>query len=487
MGKTTQTSGTEPSEGKDLKRGLSSLHIQMISLGGIIGSSYFLGIGDSILNLGVSTLYALILGGFIVWLVANAMGELCVALPRTGGFVSHARELVGRPWAAAVGWSYWVNWCAYVPSEMIAGGLILHMFFPAIGTMYWAILVGLVISYINLSDVKNFGKIESFLALMKIAAILFFCVMAALIWFGVIGSSPEAKGILGLQNVAGPEHDYSKLLPLGLIVIFQRMVMVLVNFQGTEIIALSAAETANPEHSIPLAIKSVSLRIIAAFVVPVALVLLILPHTEASIERSVFVTALERYGFGWASVFFSIVVLGAAVSCANSGLYGAIRALYSLSREGLAPAQFSRVNAHFVPSWATYVTVGLCWLFVPLFVFFEGSSLYQWLLAVSGFSGAICWISISWCQLRFRKQFLASGRKSSDLLYAAPGFPYLSYVAIWVQIASLAFVAFDADLRGCLYLGVPCVLGPMLWVYFWDKKQAKQQKLSEPEVSSKSA
>jgi AAT family amino acid transporter len=133
------------------------------------------------------------------------------------------------------------------------------------------------------------------------------------------------------------------------------------------------------------------------------------------------------------------------------------------------------------------VTVGLCWLFVPLFVFFEGSSLYQWLLAVSGFSGAICWISIAWCQIRFRKQLRAEGRNSTDLGYAAPGYPVLSYLSVWVQIACLAFVFFDEDLRSCLYLGIPCVLLPMLGVYLWDKMQAQQKDTADEFNSSKSA
>ena len=159
-----------------LQRGLNAVYVQLISLGGIIGSCYFLGIGYTVAEVGPGTALSLLLGGAIVWLVANGMGELCVAIPRSGSFVSFAREMVGRPWAAGVGWSYWFNWCAYVPSEMIAGGIIMHRFVPSVPVVWWAIAFGGVITYINLSNVKNFGNIESGLALIKIAAIIMFCV-----------------------------------------------------------------------------------------------------------------------------------------------------------------------------------------------------------------------------------------------------------------------------------------------------------------------
>jgi AAT family amino acid transporter len=461
-----------------LRRGLNAIHVQLISLGGIIGSCYFLGIGDSIQNLGAATVCALLLGGFIVWLVANAMGELCVGLLRVGGFVSHARELVGRPWAAGVGWAYWVNWCAYVSSEMIAGSLIMHHFFPAVSTGYWAVLFGIVISLTNLSNVKYFGQIESVLTLVIIVAILFFCVMAVLIWFGIIGQQPDGDGFIGARHVLG---NPANLMPVGLLLIIQRMVMILVNYQGIETIALSAAETSNPEQTIPMAVRNVSYRIIAAYVIPVILIVLILPRAAVGLQQSVFVTALDRYGFPWALLFFSVVGISAALSCANFSLYGAIRSLYSLAQEGLAPRFLASLNKNSVASWAIYATVLISWIFIPLLLFYESTSLYQWLLAVSGFSSAICWISIFWCQLRFRKKLTVDGKNAKDLPFAAPGFPYLSYFSIWIQFACLTFVVLDPELRSCLYLGLPSLLVPMAVIYLKDKKTAPSGAITQAE------
>src|SRR5271170_834342 len=117
---------------KHLQRGLSGFQVQLISLGGIIGSSYFLGSGQLIGEIGPAVVISFMLGGWIVWMVALAMADLAVKMPREGSFVSYASELVNRPWAAGVGWSYWLNWCAYIPSEMVAGGLIMHHWIPAV-------------------------------------------------------------------------------------------------------------------------------------------------------------------------------------------------------------------------------------------------------------------------------------------------------------------------------------------------------------------
>ena len=465
MNREPDTPAAARDQPETLRRGLNAVHVQLISLGGIIGSCYFLGIGYTVAEVGPGTVLSLLLGGVIVWLVANGMGELCVAMPRSGSFVSFAREMVGRPWAAGVGWSYWFNWCAYVPSEMIAGGIVMHRFFPSVPVIWWAIAFGAVITFINLSNVKNFGNIESGLALIKIVAIIMFSVVGVLIWLGVTGhlggSEAQPHRFLGLSILTGGK-GLAGIFPSGIGAALLTMVMILVNYQGTEIVAISAAETKNPEKNIPVAIRNVAYRIVAIYVIPVIILVSILPYKDAGLSDSVFAHALSVYGMRWAGWIFSFVVLTAALSCANSGLYGTIRALYSLSREGLAPAWLSGLNRSGVPARATIVTIAVCWAFIPFFIFFQKSSFYTWLLSVSGFAGAVCWISISWCQLRFRRRIMARGYSAKDLVYSAPAFPYLSHFAIWVQIGCLVLVALNTKLRTCLVIGVPAVLIPLL-------------------------
>ncbi|MFZ9595523.1 MAG: amino acid permease [Bdellovibrionia bacterium] len=450
-----------------LHRNLGSLQVQLISIGGIIGSSYFLGIGSILKQAGGTTLLAFLLGGVIVSLVSLAMCELSVGMSREGSFVSQSRELLGSPWAAGVGWAYWFNWCAYIPSEMLAGGMILHEFFPSISILHWAMLFAAVITLINLLNVKYFGKIESLLALIKVMALVLFTVLGTGVWLGIVGD--RANTLRLPQSLMGP-LSYPTLdptqshLPGGAFAFLLTMVLVLVNFQGTELIALTAAETKNPEKDIPRASRNIALRIILLYVVPISLLLLIFPLDQVQVEKSAFVTALGHYGFQRSASVFQWIIITAALSCSNSGLYGAVRALYGLGKEGLAPAWVSKTNSQGVPLYATALTISVAWAFLPLYHFFENSNFYVWLLSVSGFTGALCWISITLCQIRFRKQGGKTQVKGNSG-YQMPGFPGLSYLSLILQIICLGFLAFHPTLRTSIILGLPAFAGPALYVW----------------------
>lgn len=440
-----------------LQRSLGPLQLQLISLGGIIGSGYFLGIGTILRQSGAAAVLAFVLGGLIVWLVALAMGELCVGMARKGTFISHASELLGRPWAAGVGWAYWFNWCALIPSEMLAGGMILHQLSPNISILAGGIFCGFVITITNLLNVKYFGHLESGLALVKVGAMALFSGVALLIYMGMQGqglSLPPLTETLAFS----PKED------LGFLV---TMVLVLVNFQGTEIIALSAAEAKDPETTIPLATRNIALRTALLYVVPITLLILIFPMREISNEQSPFIHALRRHGFFGLGTWFQWVILSAALSCGNSGLYSAVRALYGLGVEDLAPSWVTQVNSKGIPVPATLFTLLACWLFLPLYFFFDTTTLYTLLLTLSGFGGAICWISISWCQLRLRQKWIREKLPLSSLPFRMPGFPYLSFLSLFLQIFFIGMLVFNSSLRSSLILGLPAFLAPLL--FFWLK------------------
>ena len=212
-------------------RGLKNRHLQLIALGGIIGSGYFLGTGYVISKAGPASFLAYLLGGLIVFSVMLCLGELAVAVPISGSFVNYAREYISPAWACGVGWCYWITWVSYVPSEMIAGGIIMNGYFPEISTMWWAVLFGLMITFINLSCVETFGEMEFWLALIKVVALLMFVVLAILIFFGVIGT----QGFLGTTVLLGS----GGFTPNGSWSVFLTMVLILVNFQGSQIIGLA--------------------------------------------------------------------------------------------------------------------------------------------------------------------------------------------------------------------------------------------------------
>lgn len=450
------------SAGDGLQRGLKSRHLQLIALGGIIGSGYFLGTGYVIDSAGPAATLAYLLGGLIVLCVMLCMGELAVAIPISGSFVTYANDFISPAWACGVGWSYWLTWVFYVPAEMIAGGIIMNNFFPTIDTIWWAVGFGLIITIINISYVGTFGELEFWLAIVKILAIIMFIVLAVLILFGIIGS----EGFKGTSLLLG-EGGFT---PKGSWAILLTMVIILVNFQGSEIIGLAAGESKEPEKSIPIAIKNVTWRIIALYIIPLLLLLSIYPWKEAGLQESVFAAALNSYGFKWAGGLFSFVVLTAAISCSNSGLYGCTRAVYALAREGMAPKFLGKVNKSGVPQNATLLSIAGCWICVMAYTIDTSETIFTYLLALSGFSGAIAWISICWSQLNFRRKLEREGFNINNLKFKVPFFPYLSHFAIWVQVACLVIIAFNEDLRISLYIGIPLLILPILWYKIWGYK-----------------
>jgi len=219
-------------------------------------------------------------------------------------------------------------------------------------------------------------------------------------------------------------------------------------------------------------VKQVSYRIIAIYVIPVFLLVCILPWQDAKVEESVFAIALSKYGFEWAGNLFLLVVLTAAVSCSNSGLYATSRCIFALSKEGMAPAWLGRVNARGVPYNAILTSIAGCWLFIIAFSLMndEAKAQYVQLLVISGFTGGIAWISICWSQLHFRRRMIAEGNEHL-LQYKAPFFPWFTLIAIWAQVACLLGAMFDPGLRLPAVLGFVLLIIPMgLYQIFGKKK-----------------
>ncbi len=440
-------------EAQNMNRGLKNRHLQLISLGGIIGSGYFLGTGYVLEKAGPAAILAYLLGGAIVLCVMLCLAELAVAQPVSGSFVTYAREHISDTWACGVGWAYWLNWIAYVPSEMIAAGIIMNNFVPEVSQLWWAVLFGLLVTLINLFKVDKFGESEFWLSMIKIAALVVFSIVALLIVLGIIGD----RGYLGTSVLLGS----GGFAPEGYWAIIMTMVIILVNFQGSEIIGLAAGECKNPEKSIPIAVRNVTWRIITLYIIPISLLISILPWDKASLNESVFAAALAEYGLDSLSSVLAFVVLTAAISCSNSGLYGSGRTLHALSKYGMAPKWLAGLNKNGMPSKSIYISICACWIIILLYTFDTSETLYTYLLAVSGFTGAMAWISICWSQYRFRKKLMAQGLVHT-LKYKTPFFPYVTLFGIWVQVFCMAVIAFTPDLRPTLYVGIPMMVVPML-------------------------
>ncbi|CDZ78720.1 Amino-acid permease RocC [Legionella massiliensis] len=441
------------------RRGLKDRHVQLIALGGIIGSGYFLGTGAVVNDVGPSVFIAYMFGGLIIYLTMLCMGELAVAIPISGSFITYTADFISPTVACGVGWSYWISWVAYIPAECIAGGIIMQHF-TGINGYVWAVCFGLLITYINIAKVGTFGEIEFWLAIVKIAALMGFVALAILIFFGII-HGPQPSGIIGARFI----YDQGGLFPNGGMALLTAMVLLLVNYQGSEIIGLAAGESINPARMIPRAVRNVTFRILFIYIIPVFCLVLIFPWQKAGLANSVFADALDFYGLRWAGAATSFVTLTATLSCSNSGVYGIVRSLNALARNGMAPHALSKLNRNAVPQNAGVVTLASIWVLLGISYFFGQSMLYIALLLVSGFTGAIAWISLCWAQINFRKRLYQAGYTTADLSYKTPGSPYTGILAITLMVICLVFLAFNKDhsykvafVMGFLSLTLPMII-----------------------------
>ena len=418
----------------ELRKGIHPWMANLIALGGIIGSCYFIGSGWLIKELGVSAAFAFMIGGLVIYVVMRSFAELLVNIPRRGSFVSYSREFIHPVWAVATGWSYWMNWVAYVPSEAVAGSIIMVSLFgqlPLLGAAtgpVWAFVFLTLITIINLTHVERFGFIESMLAILKISAVAIFSVVALLIVTGLLGGQPVGATILFPSGSA----NWGELFPAGIYPLFGYLAIILVNFQGSEIIGLAAAETQNPEVTVPKACRQVTWRIIGIFVIPITFLVLILSRTDSGLDDSMFAAALDNYAINlglpwlhWIAAGFAVIVLTAAFSCANAGMFGTVRSMYALAVEGMAPRFFAKLNKNGVPQNATIFTLLCCWITLVLNIKYGESDAYAILLSVSGFTGAICWISICLSQVMFRRKVISRGYTAADIKSATPLSPWL--------------------------------------------------------------
>ena len=243
------------------------------------------------------------------------------------------------------------------------------------------------------------------------------------IWVGLWGQSDEYTGFLaGVVNFSGTMSFGAKVFPLGIMAILVNMTVVLVTFQGTEIVGLAAAESQNPEESVPKACKSVTYRIALLYILPLILVILVYPYELASDANPVFADIMNFYGIEWLGFVFSAVVLVAAFSCANTGFYGTVRCMYGLSIEGLAPKFLSKVTKSGNPRASVLWTLLFMWIVLVLGLISEVTgfmtSLYTSLLSLSGFTGTLAWVGIILSQISFRKKLKKNGYDPETCLKA---------------------------------------------------------------------
>lgn len=442
----------EPSsEVEHLERKMEARHIQMISLGGVIGTGLFLSSGYTINQAGpVGTIIAYAVGAVLVYAVMLCLGELSVAMPYTGSFHVYARELIGPATGFTVALLYWLTWTIALGSEFTAAGIIMKEWFPHVPTWYWSLALIILILLSNIFTVRIFAESEFWFAAVKVLAIVAFIVLGALAIVGLI----PVQGYTHAPGLTNLTKD--GLFPTGIGGVFTTMLTVNFAFSGTELIGITAGEAKDPEKTLPKAIHTILWRLALFFIGSMVVMAALIPYKQAGVTQSPFVHVFQMMGIPYAADIMNFVVLTAIISAANSGLYASTRMLWSLGNEGTIPRIFAATNAHGTPVLAVIFSM-LGGILSLLSSVYAAGTIYLVLVSISGLAVVIVWMAIAICQLNYRRRFLAAGHSVDELKYRTPWYPVVPWFAFLASLASCLLIWFDPSQRVALYWTVPFV------------------------------
>lgn len=416
-------------------KGLKPRQLQMIAIGGAIGTGLFLGAGGRLASAGPGLFIVYAVCGVFVFFILRALGELVLHRPSSGSFVSYAREFLGEKAAYVAGWMYFLNWAmtAIVDSTAIATYFHFWSSFNAIPQWLIALIALAAVLCLNLISVTLFGELEFWAALIKVVALVTFLVVGTVFLAGRYKVEGQSTGF-GMMSDAGG------LLPTGLLPLVIVTSGVVFAYAAVELVGTAAGETANPEKIMPRAINSVIARIAVFYVGSLFLLGLLLPYTAFKAGESPFVTFFSKIGLEGAGTIMNVVVLTAAFSSLNAGLYSTGRILRSMSMNGSAPKFTSRMSKGGVPYGGILLTA-----FIGLFgVLLNGvvpGQAFEIVLNMAALGIIASWGTIVICQIqlyRWSKKGILN-RPSFQLW----GSPYTGYVTLAFLAAVLVLMGFD--------------------------------------------
>ncbi|MEV7007668.1 amino acid permease [Streptosporangium sp. NPDC051022] len=417
---------------------LGNRQVQMIAIGGAIGVGLFLGAGGLLQTTGPILVVSYAVAGLAAFFVMRALGELVLYRPTSGSFVDYAAEFVG-PWAAfASGWMYWVNWAFTGIAELTAISTYVGLWAPQFPRWGTAIIALAFVLTVNLLSVRLFGELEFWFALLKVLAICAFLVVGlALVVFGTsLGGSTAGAGNL---------VSHGGFLPNGFPVALMSMQSVIFAYSSIELVGIAAGETRNPEQVMPRAINGVIWRIAVFYVGSVLLLAMVLPWTAYGPGQSPFVTVFTALGAPWAADVMNLIVITAAMSSCNSGLYSTGRILRAMAVKGEAPALAGRIGSRHVPYGGILITASVFVAGIVLY-YFVPERAFNIAIAVASLGVITTWGTLLLCQIRLREA--AERGLLERPSFRMPGSPYtgrltLGFLALVVLLMPFA----DADQR----------------------------------------
>jgi AAT family amino acid transporter len=427
---------------EEFHRGLKERHIQMIAIGGAIGVGLFLGSASAIQKAGPSLLLSYAVAGVAIFLIMRALGELLMYRPVAGSFATYADEFVG-PWAGFVtGWTYWLMWVVIGMAEITAAGIYVQYWLPEVPRWIPALVALVVLLGVNLVAVGLFGEFEFWFAIIKVVTII------AMI---LIGLAIILFGVSALSHSASFSNLWSKggFFPKGLDGPFLALQIVMFAFLGVELIGVTAGEAQNPEKTIPSAINKVIWRILIFYIGALTIIMSLVAWNRLDPKESPFVVVFDRVGIPTAGGIVNFVVLTAALSSCNSGIFSTGRMLYTLAGFRQAPAALRRVSRRKVPAVGLAVSFSVMLIGVAINYFIPQRA-FTYITSVATVCGLFVWAMIMFIHLRYRRYVDAARLPESN--FRMPASPAANWFVLGFLAMVLVLLAFNKDTVIALYV-----------------------------------
>ncbi|MDR3435619.1 amino acid permease [Telmatospirillum sp.] len=450
-------------EKQHLARSLKNRHIQMIALGGAIGTGLFYGSAASIQLVGPGIIVSYLIGGAVMYLIMRMLGEMSTEEPVAGAFSHFAYKYWGQFPGFLAGWNYWFLYILVSMAELTVVGIYVAYWFPEFPAWATSLIVLLSITALNLVNVKFYGELEFWLALIKVVAVIGMIILGLALIFGVAGA---ATGVGNLWVHGG-------FFPNGFGGLLLSLVVVMFSFGGTELIGITAGEADDPRKSVPQAIKQVMWRILIFYVGALTVMMIIFPWNQVGMEGSPFVTIFSKLGIGSAANILNFIVLSAAVSVYNSGIYSNGRMLYSLAEQGNAPKIFMKLGANRVPFVAILFS-SICTLVAVAVNYLIPQGAFMQVMSVATTAATITWVMIVLVHRKFR---MAHSDKTGELCFKAPFYPYANYFCVAFMIMIVALMTQMDSMRNSVYV-LPAWL-IVIYVGFRIKTRSMRGKVKE--------
>lgn len=417
------------------KQSLGRRHVQMIAIGGAIGTGLFLGSASRLHNTGPALLFSYAFVGLIAYFLMRALGELVLHRTSSGAFVSYMREFFGEKAAYYTGWMYWLNWALTGVAELSAVGLYIQFWWPTMPTWATVLIALAVVLVINLLSARAFGEFEFWAAIAKVGAIVIFLCVGIVVVVGRLHIGEHRAGFSNLWSNPGgfwptmePYHIYGPILVMSGVVFA---------YAAIEMVGIAAGEMEDPRREVPKAVNAVIMRIAVFYCGSILLLVSMLPTTEYKSGISPFVTVFGRMGLDWMATLIQAVLIIAAMSSLNSGLYSTGRVLRSLGIAKQAPGFTLKMSGSGVP-WAGIVMTSVVFVLGAILNALTPDA-FEIALEAAAIGVVFTWATIFLCQLRLRQ--LSDKGVVPPSSFQAPGYPWTSYIGLAFLVLVLVGMA----------------------------------------------